>query len=272
MTFSGGMDMGGGEWVMGGGSSTLVLCRQRFSISEALVADISTGKVELSYGFFEKHERSPGPSYEEMAIPIKARVILLLGADERVLKAMPDTPENRTAIKTLLDDWQASLEAEAPSRLLYYRWSGSSPGAGFSSTSLSGFELDLENQRARKLQKHARRPQPMLPYAENQTVALIEREKWEPLSKEDYGSIKSAVSAWLRTRPPDAYSRPQGLGTEDGYAESIITFFGDAKRVTKFVPRAVGRPNEPPRPPAQCDALIETVMPRPKGLQPAIPR
>jgi hypothetical protein len=111
----------------------------------------------------------------------------------------------------------------------------------------------------------------MLPHAQKQILALIEREKWEPLNEEDYASIKSAVLAWFRTRPPEVYSRLGILGHEDGRAESIITFFGDAKQTTK-IDLSPGRPNEPPRPPAECDALIEAVMPRAKGLQPAIPR
>jgi hypothetical protein len=112
----------------------------------------------------------------------------------------------------------------------------------------------------------------MLPYAEKEIVALLGREKWEPLSEESYASIRSAVLSWLRTRPPKVYNRPRGLGTEDGYAESIITHFGDEKQVTKFNPRVGFRPDDPLRPPPEYDALIEAVMPQPVGLQPAIPQ
>jgi len=159
-----------------------------------------------------------------------------------------------------------------PSRLVYYQFSGASYGAGFYLTGLSAFELDLENQRLRKLRRRARRPQPMLPHEEKEIVALLQQEKWEPLTEERFAPIKSAVLAWLWTRPPKVYNRAQGLGTEDGYAESIITFFGDKKHVTEFNPRMAFRPDDPLRPPPESDALIEAVMPEPRGIQPAIPQ
>jgi hypothetical protein len=88
----------------------LAECRQSFAISEVLAGSISKGKLDLAYAFNEEAEGSPSPP-QEVAIPIKARVIILLGADRRILKAMPDTPENRKAVQTALDDRQASLEA-----------------------------------------------------------------------------------------------------------------------------------------------------------------
>jgi hypothetical protein len=112
----------------------------------------------------------------------------------------------------------------------------------------------------------------MLPHAEKGIVALVEQEKWEPLSEERLAPIKRAVLAWLRTGPPKVYNRPQALGTEDGYAEVIITYFGREKNETTFNPRAGFRADDPLWPPPEYDALIEAVMPRPVGLQPAIPQ
>jgi hypothetical protein len=101
--------------VEGGGTKTLAECRQSFAISEVLAGSISKGKLELAYAFNEEAEGFPSPP-QEVAIPPQARVILLLGADRRILKAMPDTPENRKTVQTAVDDRQTSPEIDTPIR------------------------------------------------------------------------------------------------------------------------------------------------------------
>jgi hypothetical protein len=105
ITMSTGTDGG----IKGGGTRTSVLCRQGFTISEVLAGSTSTGRVKLAYGFNEEFDVFPGPS-QEIAIPIKARVILLLGVDGRILKAMYDNPSNRNLMKVELEKTRKKTE------------------------------------------------------------------------------------------------------------------------------------------------------------------
>lgn len=95
------MDMGGGETIEGGGTVTYAECRQTFTVSEVLAGSIFTGKADLTYGFAEESDAFPGPS-QEIAIPSKTEVILLLGDKFRVLKAIRDTQVNRNLVKSEL--------------------------------------------------------------------------------------------------------------------------------------------------------------------------
>jgi len=107
------MDMGGGETIEGGGEVTYAKCRQAFSISEVLAGTISTGKAELVYGFTERSNAFPGPS-QEIAVPIRAKVILLLSGNRRILKAVHDTPENRNLVKSRLERAKKKTAQQSP--------------------------------------------------------------------------------------------------------------------------------------------------------------
>ena len=92
-----------GEVVVGGGYVVFAQCRQRFQVLEVLRGDGKPGDRVLEYGFVEKTEGFPLPGIQE-PIPAGAKVILLIGEKGDVLKALPDTQENRKAVRHVLPE------------------------------------------------------------------------------------------------------------------------------------------------------------------------
>jgi hypothetical protein len=99
------MDTGDGELIRGGGYVTFAYCRQKFQTTEVLHGSAKTGDRVLEYGYVEKSDAFPGPRDEE-AIPSNARTVLLLGKDGRIMKALPDTKENRTGVRRALSRYR----------------------------------------------------------------------------------------------------------------------------------------------------------------------
>ena len=109
--------------------------------------------------------------------------------------------------------------AAAPTRLFYCTWSGTSPGAGFTSTSLLACEMDLAKRHVRALSRTAQHPQKMLPYDRTEIIKLLAGEAAQPLTEPRADVLRAAARAWLATDPPKSYDEPHGLGTEDGFSE-----------------------------------------------------
>jgi hypothetical protein len=107
------MDMGGGETIEGGGTVTYADCRQTFTVSEVLVGSVTSGHIELTYGFAEESDAFPGPS-QEIAIPIKTKVILFVGDKRRILKAIRDKPANRNQVMSEIEKARREEIAQQP--------------------------------------------------------------------------------------------------------------------------------------------------------------
>ena len=86
----------------GGGYVTFARCSQRFSVAEVLTGRGRLGELPIEYGYVEKAEGGPLPS-EASPIPKGARVVLALGVSSVLLKAIPDTDENRRSIEQLVN-------------------------------------------------------------------------------------------------------------------------------------------------------------------------
>ena len=95
------MEMGGGEVIEGGGTVTYAYCRQKFAEREVLHGDTKAEDGVLEYGYVEKSDAFPG-AREEKAIPSDARILLLLGKEGKIMKALPNTKENRDAVQSAL--------------------------------------------------------------------------------------------------------------------------------------------------------------------------
>jgi hypothetical protein len=94
------MSMGDGTVIHGGGYVHYAICRQSFQLLEVLHGRKPDENFILEYGFLERSDAFPGPR-EECPIPIGQKVVLVLGETNKLLKALPDTPDNRTKIKEL---------------------------------------------------------------------------------------------------------------------------------------------------------------------------
>jgi hypothetical protein len=95
--------LGKGEVIEGGGYVFYAQCRQTFQVLEILHGKDKPGDRVLEYGFVEKTEGFPLPAVEEQ-IPTGAKAILLVGEKGDLLKTLPDTRENRKAIRTILSE------------------------------------------------------------------------------------------------------------------------------------------------------------------------
>jgi len=92
------MDMGDGGVIRGGGTVTYAYCRQTFANMELLHGDAKVEERVLEYGYVEKSDAFPGPRGENV-IPSDTKVILLLGKDGKIMKALPDTKDNRESVQ-----------------------------------------------------------------------------------------------------------------------------------------------------------------------------
>jgi len=140
-------------------------------------------------------------------------------------------------------------DASDPQRVFYYVWSGVSPGAGFTFTSLRAFETDLASGRIRGFQQTARAPDPMLPHEEDKITGLLNAQPWRKLSPDEIEGLCHFLLAWLKTDPPAAYDEPRNLGHEDGYVERLTVYFEAGDRTTAVNPRGAFPPDgiQPPR-------------------------
>ena len=105
--------------------------------------------------------------------------------------------------------------------LSYLVWSGTSPGAGFTSTTLHVVEIDLPARRARVFRKQALAPNPMLPYDDAGINKLIADSTWFPLTSAQVEQIRLLITTWKNTAPPAEYDQFRALGREDGYREQL---------------------------------------------------
>jgi len=140
-------------------------------------------------------------------------------------------------------------------RVFYYAWSGMSPGAGFTFTSLRAFEMDLASGRIRGFQQTASAPDPMLPHEEEKITGLLNAQPWRTLSPDEVEGLRHFLLAWLKTDPPAAYDEPRGLGHEDGYVERLTVYSEAGKRTTVINPRGAFPPEGIPLP-RQWRALL----------------
>jgi hypothetical protein len=90
--------LGDGKVIRGGGMVTFAHCRQTFQVREVLHGKGEPGDRAVEYSFVEKAQGFPLPAPGQ-PIPDGAKVILLLGEKGTVLKALPDNPENRRAVR-----------------------------------------------------------------------------------------------------------------------------------------------------------------------------
>jgi len=179
----------------------------------------------------------------------------------RLTAATHDTepPESR-AQRKLRGQLPSNCKA-APQYVLRYRqWSGVSPGAGSSHTSLIAVELDLSKSKMRKLWKSASRPTPMLPHDEAGTVKLLADIPWTDISKEDAVKFSSLIQAWLATKPPAAYNSPMALGREDGFLTELSVSWGTNTVATELNPRGGYSPRDPLRPSKEWRELTDALL------------
>ncbi|MCI0362302.1 MAG: hypothetical protein L0Y44_02055 [Phycisphaerales bacterium] len=153
--------------------------------------------------------------------------------------------------------------------LKYVAWSGVSPGAGFTSTSLHVVEVDLGAKRARRLNKSASAPEPMLPHDEKGISELARSVDWVSLSPEHAERFEKLTEMWLGTKPPARYNDPKGLGREDGYHESLSVEWATDSVSTEINPRAGFTPDDPLRPPNEWRQLILALRPLEPSRRPS---
>jgi hypothetical protein len=97
-----GMATGKGEVIRGGGIVFYADCRQKFEVTDVLHGKAKAEERVLTYTIVEKAEGFPLPSPEQ-ALPDGAKAILLLREDGSLVKALPDTPENRKLVRAALE-------------------------------------------------------------------------------------------------------------------------------------------------------------------------
>jgi HEAT repeat protein len=100
-----------GEHGRGGGFLTEVRCRQSFKVVEALRGQPVAGRRAVQYRFIEESHCFPGPKAEQ-AVPANTDVILLLDEKGGLVKALPDTEEERKAVKTAMEKVQGKPAME----------------------------------------------------------------------------------------------------------------------------------------------------------------
>ena len=86
-------------------------CRQKFQDMELLHGKASLEDRVLEYGYVEE-DTFPVPRNEK-AIPPNAKVILWLGKDGGIVKALPNTKENREAVRLALSQAEEKAKKAA---------------------------------------------------------------------------------------------------------------------------------------------------------------
>jgi uncharacterized protein (TIGR03066 family) len=105
--------VGKGEVIEGGGYVFFAECRQRFQVVAILQGHGKPGDRVLEYGFVEKTEGFPLPPVQE-PIPAGVKLILLLGEKGNLLKALPDSQQNRKAVLAVLSEQKGKEGKSAP--------------------------------------------------------------------------------------------------------------------------------------------------------------
>jgi hypothetical protein len=90
--------LGDGRVIRGGGMLTTAHCRQKFQVLDVLHGKGETGERAVEYEFVERAQGFPLPA-QERPVPDGAKVLVLVDEKGNLLKAMPDTPENRKAVR-----------------------------------------------------------------------------------------------------------------------------------------------------------------------------
>lgn len=149
---------------------------------------------------------------------------------------------------------QSSSDAKI-NNVLYYRWTATGPGAGFTHSSLNAVEVDFSNSRFRHIMQSARAKQSMLPSQYKEIVARLGDTEWVHLSKQQLRRLATIIQVWLETDPPCAYNQWRGLGREDGYKEKLLLQASERKRSVEINPRASLSPDDSFRSPPEWHAL-----------------
>ncbi|HPR63350.1 MAG TPA: hypothetical protein PK014_03945 [Thermoanaerobaculia bacterium] len=143
-------------------------------------------------------------------------------------------------------------------RIVYYTWTGVSPGAGYIHTSAMMIEADLSTREMRSIMKSASQPNPML----SSSVGIYRQElaRREPavLSVQETAKLRRLILAWLNTNPPPVYHQYRALGREDAMTEHIILHRPGEESITVSIdPRKGFSPEDPMWPPPEWFALVD---------------
>ena len=116
---------------------------------------------------------------------------------------------------------QQEVAPHRPLRLLYYKWTGSSPGVGFLRTDVKAVEIDFTGDRVRSVVAFARAPGAMLPRRQAAILGQLSAQMWCVLPDSRADEIRRAAAAWLQTDPPKTCYTSRRTGREDGYTERL---------------------------------------------------
>ena len=152
-----------------------------------------------------------------------------------------------------------SQETRSGFHLEHRQWSGTSPGAGFTHTSLSVVQLDLVRGKKRRIVKSARRPDPMLPHDDDGIARILEDVPWRELSDTEIQKYDQLIQAWIATNPPATYNEPMTLGREDGYLSQLVVSWGTKSVTTRLNVRGGFSSDDPLRPPQEWRALLDAL-------------
>lgn len=181
-------------------------------------------------------------------LPIDPKAVELVEALGKLLDGNAGKAMDKVlkALEPQRKKWQKAARP-AIRGVLYYDWRGFSFGAGFTRTSVSAFEVDLERRRVRQLNAAARRPRAMLPYKEQDILKLLAQQAWVPLTEQQAANLRRLTEKWLATNPPKAYLIPRGgLGREDGRTAKLVALLKDGRRETEFRWRWANKQSPPP--------------------------
>lgn len=90
------------DGIRGGGFVTEASCRQTFDVSEVLAGPGRKGEHNVEYSFVERAVGFPLPD-PERPVTKGEKVVLVLGADGGLIKAIPDTGANRKEIEAIIE-------------------------------------------------------------------------------------------------------------------------------------------------------------------------
>ena len=168
---------------------------------------------------------------------------------------------NAAVPSDLISPAKKGQESEAPDYVLRYTvWSGTSPGADFTRTSLKVIELDLPHSRIRHFWRIATAPSPMLPHTSAKIDRLIATSPWVDLKSEEVIHLKSLIKDWIETNPPEEYNKFMALGREDGYVENLSVSWNEKELTISINPRGGGLQDDPLRPPCEWQDLIQKLI------------